>query len=222
MSQQTQRISLTGKGAEPTPWVPMDGVYNHRTLVLNRVWQAVNIIGIKRAISLLVQDHAQVIFAEEGQFHLFNAEDWFAFSLAHPPRPNQPCIHTIRMTLRIPKVVLLRYYDRLPVQEVKFCRQAVYERDDFRCQYCGKTFTPDDLNLDHVIPRHHGGKTNWENVVTSCVHCNTRKANRLPHEVGMRLIRKPERPKWRPFVSTLAEDELDADWQHFLGKTKTN
>ncbi len=202
--------------------VPMDGVYSHRTLVLNRVWQAVNIICVKRAIGLLVQDHAQVIFAEEDNFQIFDAQDWFAFSLEYPPRPNQPCIRTVKMTLRIPKVLLLRYYDKLPAQEVKFTRQAVYDRDDYRCQYCGKSFTPADLNLDHVIPRHHGGKTTWENVVTSCVHCNTRKANRLPHEAGMHLIRKPERPKWRPFVSTLTDVEVEDEWQNFLGSNKVN
>lgn len=201
---------------------PMDGVYSHRTLVLNRVWQAVNIVGVKRAISLLMQDHAQVIDAEEGHFQIYGAEEWFAFSMEHPPRPNQPCIHSIRMTLRIPKVLLLRYYDRLPAQEVKFCRESIYERDHYRCQYCGQVFTAPKLNLDHVIPRHHGGRTTWENVVASCIHCNTRKANRLPHEAGMRLIRKPERPKWRPFVSTLAESDIDHAWEHFLGSKRAN
>lgn len=200
----------------------MDGIYSHRTLVLNRVWQAVNIVGVKRAISLLFQGHAQAIDTAEGTFQIYDAESWFALSEEYPPRPNQPCIHTIRMTLRIPKVLLLRYYDRLPAQEVKFCRQSVYERDDYRCQYCGKVFSAPKLNLDHVIPRHHGGKTTWENVVASCIHCNTRKADRLPHEAGMRLIRKPERPRWRPFVSTLAESEIDDEWHYFLGKKRAN
>lgn len=200
----------------------MESVYSHRTLVLNRVWQAVNIVGVKRAISLLTQNHAQVIDAEDGSFRMFGAEEWFAYSMENPPRPNQPCIHSVRMTLRIPKVLLLRYYDRLPAQEVKFCRESIYERDHYRCQYCGKVFGAPRLNLDHVIPRHHGGKTTWENVVASCIHCNTRKANRLPHEAGMRLIRKPERPKWRPFVSTLADSEIDHTWQHFLGSKRAN
>src|SRR5688572_32049596 len=57
-----------------------------------------------------------------------------------------------------------------------------------------------DLNLDHVIPRDRGGPTTWENIVCSCIPCNTRKANRTPYEAGMHLIRKPKRPKWRPFI----------------------
>lgn len=200
----------------------MEKVYSHRILVLNRVWQAVNIVGVKRALSLLIQEHAQVIDAETGSFRILGMDEWLTFSLENPPKGNQACIRTVRMRIRIPKVLLLRYYDRIPVKEVKFCRDSIYERDDYRCQYCGKVFSAPKLNLDHVIPRHHGGRTTWENVVASCIHCNTRKANRVPHEAGMRLIRKPARPKWRPFISTLAETEIDEDWQYFLGKNRSN
>ena len=88
----------------------------------------------------------------------------------------------------------------MPKKEVKFTRHNIFERDHNTCQYCGKVFDRKDLNLDHVIPRDRGGPTTWENIVCSCIKCNTQKANRTPQEAGMHLIRKPKRPKWRPFV----------------------
>ena len=100
----------------------------------------------------------------------------------------------------MPRVILLIIYDRLPKKEVKFTRHNIFERDKNTCQYCGRVFDRKDLNLDHVIPRDRGGPTTWENIVCSCVECNTQKANRTPQEAGMHLVRKPKRPKWRPFV----------------------
>ncbi len=91
-------------------------------------------------------------------------------------------------------------FDRLPKKEVKFTRHNIFERDRNTCQYCGQVFERKDLNLDHVIPRDRGGPTTWENIVCSCIHCNTQKANRTPQEAALHLVRKPKRPKWRPFV----------------------
>ena len=72
-----------------------------------------------------------------------------------------------------------------------------------------------ELNLDHVYPRGRGGKTHWENIVTSCIPCNTRKANRLPSEVGMRLLNEPHVPKWRPLFG-LKEQASEQAWQEFI------
>lgn len=187
-------------------------------MVLNRLWQPVNIVGMRRAFSLLMQDHAQAIDPREGSFVIMNGEEWLADSIATPPAEDEPCINTVRMRIRIPAVLLLRQFDRLPSREVRFNRQTLFERDHYRCQYCGNVFSPRELNLDHVIPRVYGGKTTWENVVTSCIHCNTRKADRLPHQAGMQLIRKPGRPKWRSFVSTAMSERGSDDgvWDYFL------
>ena len=107
-------------------------------------------------------------------------------------------------------------YDHLPKKEVKFTRHNIFERDKNTCQYCGQTFERKDLNLDHVIPRDRGGPTSWENIVCSCVGCNTRKANRTPQEAGLHLIRKPKRPKWRPFVQVTFTSQQHELWRHFV------
>lgn len=194
----------------------MENGLKRRILVLNRLWQPVNVIGPERAFSLLFQDHAKVINTVDESFQMMTGEEWIQFSIDNPSPNPEDSLHTIKLALRVPRVLLLRYYDRVPAQEVKFSRRAVFERDGYRCQYTGKRLPPSELNIDHVIPRDRGGKTTWENVVTSSISCNSRKANKLPHEAGLRLIRKPFKPKWRPFIASLLNRETDEAWHHFL------
>ncbi len=191
----------------------MDALLNSNVLVLNRLWQAVNICSVRRALTLLFEGHAEVVCAENGSFDTFDFSEWRNFSERFPRE--EESIHTIRFRIRIPKVVMLLFFDRLPHKEVKFTRHNIFERDGNMCQYCGKVFDRRDLNIDHVIPRDRGGTTVWDNVVCSCIACNTRKANRTPGEAGMKLVRKPKRPKWRPFVQVTIP-KADDSWKHFL------
>lgn len=193
-----------------------DSSSNRRVLVLNRNWQAVNIVGIRRAFSLLWQDHARAINTFDGSLAPLDKGDWLSFSMTADPPLNADYVRTIRMNILLPKILLLGSYDRLPIAEVKFNRQNVFERDNYTCQYTGKLHKAKDLTLDHVIPRDRGGRTSWENIVTCSREINARKANRLPHEAGLRLIRKPERPKWRPFAAVVAGSDVDEAWLNFL------
>lgn len=185
-------------------------------LVLNRLWQAVNIVDVRRAFCLLLQDNARVIHSEDEQFQVYSAMEWLDFSRQNQELDEMDYVHTVRLKIRLPQIILLTVFDRLPCKELKFTRNNIFERDKHRCQYCGKHFDRKDLNLDHVIPRDYGGRTSWENIVCSCIPCNIRKANRLPHEAGMRLIRKPSRPKWQPFISTVLKHPAYPSWKHFL------
>jgi 5-methylcytosine-specific restriction endonuclease McrA len=92
--------------------------------------------------------------------------------------------------MRLPSVVCLRDYvvqDRSPA----FTRFNVFLRDGFKCVYCG---CPDDLTFDHLIPRHRGGRTTWDNIVTACAPCNLRKGGKMPKDAGMHPLRGPRRP----------------------------
>lgn len=202
--------------AENTGVIVMNDCFSRRVLVLNRLWQAVNIIGVKRSFALLMQDHAQVVHSVGGDFRVMSAEEWLEFSRDNPPEGKTPFIRTVRQVVRVPQVLLLRYYDRIPRRDVKFSRESVFARDGYRCQYCLQEFPASELNLDHVIPRTYGGKTTWENVVTSCIRCNSRKADRLPHQAGMHLRVRPVRPRQVPMVA-LAQDPVDdPSWHYFL------
>ncbi len=194
----------------------MEAVLDQPVLVLNRLWQAVNVIGAKRAFALLSRGHASVVHHHDDDFRIFNLMDWVDFSQSNPSLDAMDHVHTPRITIRLPRVILLAYFDRLPCKELKLTRNNVFERDNETCQYCGHIFEREDLNLDHVIPRDQGGKTTWENIVCSCIKCNSRKANRLPHQAHMRLIRKPVRPKWRPVISLVLGNKERERWKDFL------
>jgi len=193
----------------------MDQALAQQVLVLNRIWQPVNIVDARRAFALLAQEHARVVHPECGAYQVLDWGEWIAFSQEHPGDP-RGLVHTVRLQIRIPKVLLLHAYERVPVKEIRFSRQNLFERDAYTCQYCLRTLPGRDLNLDHVIPRDRGGKMTWENIVTSCIRCNTRKANRLPHEAGMSLRKRPERPRWRPFVSVISAHHTEEAWTGFL------
>jgi len=192
----------------------MGSLLNQHVLVLNRLWQAVNICTARRALTLLFQGHAQAVLCrEDGSFQTFTFNEWHDFS---QQAPHPESVATVSFRIRIPRVILVLFFDRVPKKEVKFTRQNIFDRDQDTCQYCGRHCDRKDLNLDHVIPRDRGGPTSWENIVCSCVECNTRKGNRTPQEAGMRLIRKPKRPKWRPFVQVHLSLHPHDSWKHFI------
>lgn len=192
----------------------MSAFLNQPVLVLNRLWQAVNVCSARRALTLLFEGRAQVVVeSEDGSFQTYSFTEWRHFS---SNCDGEACVHTVSFRIRIPQVILLLMFDRLPKKEVKFTRHNIFERDKNTCQYCGRVFDRKDLNLDHVIPRDRGGPTTWENIVCSCIECNTRKANRTPQEAGMHLIRKPKRPRWRPFIQVNLGLQLQESWKHFI------
>ncbi len=184
-------------------------------LVLNRLWQAVNICTAKRGLSLLYQGHAQVVLKEGGTFSTFGFEDWKDISNRATTGEDE-LVRTVSFKIKVPRVILLLFYDRLPRNEVKFTRKNIFERDGNRCQYCGKKFDTKELNLDHVFPKSRGGLTAWENIVCSCFSCNARKGRKTLDESHMRLIRKPRKPRWHPFIIVGFRKVKHESWEHFL------
>lgn len=92
----------------------------------------------------------------------------------------------------------------------------VWERDGGTCQYSGRKLAPHEGNIDHVIPRSRGGKTGWENCVLAHREINTRKANKLPEEAGLRLRRQPTAPRELPVTLLIRNAHRVQDWEHFL------
>lgn len=192
----------------------MSASLNESVLVLNRLWQAVNVCSARRALCLLFQGHAQVVHAEGDDFNTFDFHGWRELSQRH--KGGEGWVQAISFRIRVPKVIVLAFFDRMPRKEIKLTRQNIFERDNHRCQYCGETLDRRELNLDHVTPRDRGGLTTWDNMVCSCIRCNTRKGNRTPREAGMKLLRIPKRPKWRPFLTVTHSRHRDETWRQFL------
>jgi 5-methylcytosine-specific restriction endonuclease McrA len=99
-----------------------------------------------------------------------------------------------------------------------FTRRNIYHHYGNRCCYCGHHFPSNALNLDHVVPRSRGGRTDWTNIVTACLPCNLRKGSRLPHEASMKLIVPVSRPKSRAGVTLVARSpiRMRRSWQKFV------
>lgn len=176
-------------------------------LVLNRNYQPVHVTSVKRAFSLLYQGVAKAI---DEQYKLYEFADWAALSAT------QDCITTVNRTIRVPRVLVLSAYEYLPKGRVRFSRLNIYARDQDTCQYCARTLPRSELNLDHVNPRSQGGKTTWENVVCSCVPCNLKKGGRTPEQAGIRLLRKPFRPRWTPLFRGAIRRVTYREWLPFL------
>ncbi|HEV7733596.1 MAG TPA: HNH endonuclease [Candidatus Binatia bacterium] len=182
-------------------------VLNTKVLVLNRSFLPVHITSVRRALTLLYQDIARAV---DGQYRTFDFPSWAALAT------EDDSIGLVNRAIRVPRVILLLAYDRVPRRHVRFSRFNIYTRDHNSCQYCGKQLPRVELNLDHVIPRSQGGTSVWENVVCSCHRCNRVKGGRTPAEAGMRLIRQPFRPQWTPFMVEAFSPRRHKEWLPFL------
>lgn len=186
----------------------------HPTLVLNRNWQPVNVATVARALVLLWNEVAAVV--DPADYQLYTWDDWSRLR----PRDDEPVIRTTRSCLRVPEVIVLAEYDRLPRGAVSFSRRNLFRRDHGTCQYCGRRPASDELSIDHVLPRSHGGTSNWENCVLACIDCNKRKADRTPHQAGMKLARAPVRPEWKPLYARHAT-RIES-WSKFVSESYWN
>jgi 5-methylcytosine-specific restriction endonuclease McrA len=190
---------------------PASSVLDSSVLVLNRLYQPVNITTVRRAFILLYQGTAKAI---DRTFQTFDFESWAALSAE--VHGGADIVKTVSRAIRVPRVIILQVYDRFPHLHVRFSRQNIYLRDKNTCQYCGQRLPRSELNLDHVIPRSRGGRTTWENIVCSCIECNLQKGGRTPNEAGMGLLRRPARPKWSPFERGGEGKYTYEDWRPFL------
>ena len=137
-----------------------------QTLVLNASYEPLNITTWKRAVILMLKGKAESLEEDNN--------------------------HTIHCGKKLPTVIRLRYYVKVPYKEVSLTRKNIFLRDNNTCQYC--SHKGGDLSIDHVFPRSRGGLDRWENVTTACLRCNVQKGNQTPDEANMPLNRKPYKP----------------------------
>lgn len=164
-----------------------------RVLLLDKAYQPLDVVGWREAMELLVTGKAEVVEEYEDTWIRSPSRKW-----------------------RLPSI--LRKLSRMKWRKrtVVFSRQNIFFRDNWTCQYCGDKKKVGDLTFDHVKPQCRGGKTNWENVVAACWPCNQKKANFLPQEVGMRLLRTPVKPKIVPTVVIRLKESDPQSWRDYL------
>lgn len=187
-----------------------------QVLVLNRHYKAIQLTSWQRALGLVYLEHAKVV---DDEYQTYDFEDWAELSEAIEDHPGG-FVHTPAFKVAIPEVIVLTAFGQVPKVAVTFSRRNIYEHYGYRCCYCGVQLPPKELNLEHIIPRSRGGRTDWDNVVTSCIPCNLHKGNRTPNEAGMKLRVVPSKPKGTNFQHILLRSpiRIRTSWQRFLDK----
>ncbi len=172
----------------------MQTIASMRVLLLNSSYEPMQILTWQRALILFFQGKVEIL------------EYYPIFA------------RSVRSNFQLPSILRLKRYIRLsPKHRVRFCRENVYIRDEYTCQYCGDEFSPRMLTLDHVVPASHNGKKSWTNVVTACRECNQKKADRTPKQANMPLLKDPLTPNWLPTLEhQIKWDNVPRSWLDFL------
>lgn len=169
---------------------------NGRVLLLNQTYEPLGTVGVARAVVMVWKNSVTV-------------EEW----------DGEHVLRTAREEFRVPSVIRRRVYVnvRRRREAAGMKRLRIYIRDKFRCQYCGDKKAAPQLTLDHILPRSRGGDNSPVNVVTACLACNNRKADRTPEEARMPLLTTQTalrvrlervvlchyaeaKPEWRPYL----------------------
>ena len=197
----------------------MTDILDTKVLVLNRAWQPISVITAFEAISDMYTDKAEAI---DSNYCTYDFTDWienWEDICELNDYDKAKVVVTSQFNIVIPEIIKYcstSYYGQM---KVKFSRKNIFRRDGNTCQYCYREFEKSDLNIDHVVPRARGGKSTWENVVVSCIKCNSRKGHKTVDEAGLKLLKKPVKPRF------LANSKLDrvksipTSWKDFVSKS---
>lgn len=198
-------------------------ILSSSVLVLNRSYVAVRVVSVRRAFILLCRDVAEVIHVEDGHYANYDLSSWCELSqfwldeaTAGLASGCMDWVRTVSRRISAPRIVRLLGFDQPPRHSVRLNRRNVFARDGNLCQYCGKTFPHSQLSFDHVTPKSRGGRTCWENVVTCCLICNSRKRDRTPQEAGMNLKSRPSKPNHNPMLKVKLGNPRYHTWRPFL------
>lgn len=190
-----------------------DILHKSVVLVLNRHWQAIDVKTPAEAFGMLSNGAATALDITAGEsMQPVDFSQWLTLDV----RDGDWSIGTVRGPIRVPTVIVLARFDKVPKRRPKFCSRAIWERDGGVCQYTGRKLRPSEGNIDHIIPRSRGGKSSWDNCVLADKRVNSRKGNRTPEEVGLRLVRSPIAPREVP-TSALIRNHFDVpEWRLFM------
>ena len=213
----------------------MTAVLTTRTLVLNADWRPVNVLPVFKAVMKVFSGRA--LFLDPESFQTYPWETWITNwddAIRESKIAADRVVSLAGGHLVLPEIIVCTEYHGFGYKEnmkrtPKFSRWNLILRDRSVCQFCRKKLPSNEITMDHVIPVSKSGKTNWQNVVIACVACNTKKSDKLPSEVGMKLIRQPRQPTAEDLRRTPADrirmkltTRPPKTWEQFLGKMVMN
>ena len=188
-----------------------------QTLILTSSYAPHKVVSWDRALMMMFQGKIEVVEEYEEVLTTISAKRFPEFKHVVSSYPGRG-FDGEDLTVRTPAVARLKRTIGHIKRGVKFSRINVFTRDGFRCQYCGTAKKMVELNYDHVIPRVQGGRTVWENIVTSCYPCNEFKAHRTPEQAGMKLRKLPYKPKTLPMLGPRFDPkQVPVIWIGYIG-----
>jgi 5-methylcytosine-specific restriction endonuclease McrA len=170
---------------------------NH-VLLLNLSYEPLRVISLRHAVSLMLRGVVESVAGVAKE------------------------LRTPRSTFVVPSVLRLRYYVNVPRRGATWSRRALLQRDDYTCIYCGlqvgerrqgRKVSKSEFTIDHLVPLSHGGKSTWGNTACACRWCNHRKADRTPHEAGLKLLWEPKLPRVSYVVLS---GDVPEEWRIYL------
>lgn len=164
-----------------------------KTLLLNNNMQPLAFICEKKAIRLLYKEKVDII-SVWNNIRYFHSNGF----------------------IDLPATLKLKYNINRQAVKMLFSRNAIFKRDRYSCSYCGVFLSPNQITLDHIIPKSRGGTSSFDNCVAACLDCNKRKADRLLEEVNMKLLNKPKTPEGYLFIPS-EKEKWHSSWKFFVG-----
>jgi 5-methylcytosine-specific restriction endonuclease McrA len=182
-------------------------------LILNRNWQAIHVKSPAEALSMMFTDTATGLDIKgDDDMVPYKWDKWIGL----PYDEEASYVKTVRGDIKIPKIIILSSFNKVPQKRPKFSSRGIWMRDGGVCQYTGQKLTPNEGNIDHIIPRSRGGATNWSNCVLAHKEVNAKKADKTPLEAGLKLIRAPKEPKSMPTTFYIRNKHKIKEWDMFL------
>ncbi len=170
-----------------------------RALLLNKDYKPLHFVNDNDAITLFYKGRAEIVSGMDGK-----------------PSVWDEVFSSPSTSINVPATMRLLTYVNKRWRQPRFRKKVLFNRDDWRCQYCSNKLSWEQVTIDHVMPSSRGGTTSWKNCVTACKPCNKRKANKTPEEAGMRLLQKPIAPHAIHFWNALKSNVWHADWDVYL------
>jgi len=187
----------------------MSVLTSKKVLILNKGWTAIRVRTVLEAVKLVFRDRAVIVDTDTYELY-----DWLGW-IDLPVKDGDEFISSSSSNIKIPEVIVLTDYNKVPNFDIRLTKRNIYLRDSGICQYTGKKLGKHDYDVDHVIPKAQGGKNSWPNMVLCDKNVNRKKANRTPEEAGISLIRKPFKPKASTIMIEPGYKEPES-WSKFL------
>jgi len=184
-------------------------ILNKPVLILNKSWIPIRIKTVKSAIIMSYRDKATIV--DPVNYNTYSWSKWIQLAVLK----DEDCIHSANQNIKIPEIIILSKYNKVPQYDVKLTKRNIFLRDNFKCQYTGKKVNSTNGDIDHIMPISRGGKTTWDNLVVTFKDINRKKSNKTLQEAGLKLNKMPIKPTTQALMRNRVSDYPES-WQKFF------